>query len=84
MLEAAACRNYIITTKFGGSKEVIIDKSYGVIMDKNDIKEIETKIIEAIEDKQMRVTAADKLYNRVINEFTWANTAHNLIKAFEE
>lgn len=84
VLEAAACRNYVITTKFGGSKEVIIDKSYGVIMGKNDIKEIETKIIEAIEDKQMRVTAADKLYNRVINEFTWANTAHDLIKAFEE
>lgn len=84
VLEAAACKNYIITTKSGGAKEVIIDKSYGVIMDKNDTEEITENIIQALEDEQMRKSAVEKLHNKVIEEFTWSNTAYKLIRIFEE
>lgn len=83
ILESAICKNYVITTKSGGAKEVIPDRSYGVIMEKNDIKEIYIKIMEALDNAPMRADVSKRLYNRVINKFTWSNTANQLIKIFE-
>lgn len=83
ILEAAICKNYVITTKSGGAKEVIPDRSYGVIMERNDIEEIYTKLMEALDDAKMRADVSKRLYDRVINKFTWSNTANQLIKIFE-
>lgn len=84
VLEAICCKNYIITTKSGGAKEVITDSSYGIIMDTNDITEIQTNITDALENEQMRKNAVEKAYNKVIHEFTWSNTAKKLTEIFEK
>ena len=83
ILEAVCCRNYIITTKSGGAKEIITDSSYGIIMDKNDTDEIQKIIIDALKNEQKRKNAVEKAYNKVIHEFTWSTTAKQLTEIFE-
>lgn len=83
VLEAGACKNYIITTKYGGSKEVITDSSYGTIMDKNDIAVIKKEIIKVLENKQLRESASQKIYDRIMNNFTWMTTSEELINTFK-
>lgn len=83
VLEAICCRNYIITTSSGGSKEVITDSSFGTIMYQNDIDEIRRMLINALENDQMRKISVEKAYNRVVHEFTWSNTAKKLMEIFD-
>ncbi len=82
ILEAIVCENFIITTKAGGAKEVITNESFGIILERNDVKEIQEKIIYAIENKEMRKLAVEKSCKRVISEFTWSSTVEKLIEIF--
>lgn len=84
ILEAIACKSFVITTKAGGAKEVITDESYGIIMERNDSQEIEEKLILAIENEEMRKSAIEKAYHKVLSEFTWSSTACELMDAFEK
>lgn len=82
ILEAIACKNFIITTKVGGAKEIITDNSLGIILETNEEKEIQEKIIYAIENEEMRKSAVENAYTKVLNEFTWTSTAEKLINIF--
>lgn len=75
VLEAAACRTYVITTNSGGAKELISNESFGVILQRNDADEIAEKIIYAIEHQKIRENAAERAYNRAVRKFTWSHTA---------
>ena len=35
VMEAIACHNFVITTERGGAKEIIVDDSYGIILENN-------------------------------------------------
>ena len=83
VLEAIACKNFIITTKAGGSKEIILDNTFGIIFDQNNEQELQEKLLFAIENKSIRKSAIEKAYAKVLNEFTWSNTAEKLINFFE-
>lgn len=83
VLEAIACKCYIITSAAGGAKEVILDSTYGTIMKNNDKDEIREMLLKAISDSKRRETAVEKSYERVCNKFTWQQTAEDLTKIFE-
>lgn len=83
ILEAIACKVYVITTKAGGSKEVIIDDSYGTILDVNTSESIEKAIYSVIENDSKYKEVVQKAYLRLCEEFSWANTANNLVRAFK-
>ncbi len=83
VLEAMACKNYVITTKAGGSKEVIIDSNYGEIMEYNSVKELKKAIIDVVNNEIQRKKVAENAFQRVKENYVWEKTCEQLIKIFD-
>ena len=83
VLEAAACRCYIVTTTRGGSKELISDESFGAILKSNTVEEIAAAIAHAVSDTAYRTAAAEKAYHRLCERFTWKQTSAKLLEIAE-
>lgn len=83
VLEAIACKCYIITTQSGGSKEIILDRSYGIILKNNSIDEIEEELLNAINNDETRNASVEKTYHLLCEKFTWDSTVNNIIKVLE-
>ena len=52
VLEAIACKCFVITTDRGGSKEVIINRDYGIIMNSNESEEVYKNLVEVLNDEK--------------------------------
>ena len=81
VLEAAAAGCYVITTNRGGSGELILDKSYGTILENVTVQNLKQELERALEQKEECRLAAQKAQKRVHELFTWDKTAqkvHNL------
>ncbi len=78
VLEAMACKTFVITTYAGGSKEIITDDSYGILMDNNTSQTIYKSLKTALEDEQYRENAEEKCYNRVKIEYSWSTSAKKI------
>ncbi len=75
-LEAAATDNYIIATPVGGIVEIVLDSAYGTILSPEPAAgEIAKAILDIIDDKEKQKSACKKCYDRVMNNFTWKQTA---------
>lgn len=83
LLEAAACRNFIVTTLRGGAKELLPDDTYGIVIDHNDLDSVYNAIETAIK-YQNRDEAEEKTYNRVINNFTWEISTNTILSVIQE
>lgn len=70
-LEAISAGCYVITTTRGGSKELIIDDRYGMIMSDNAVETIKKSIEEAVALGDGREEAVKKVRERVLQNFTW-------------
>lgn len=84
VLEAAACRCYIVTTTNGGSKELLLDENYGTVLSDNSVENIAGAINHAFKDAVYRESAIQRTYQRLCEQFTWKNTACEVMKAMEE
>ncbi len=84
VLEAIACKSYVITTRNGGAKEVIISKEYGFILDENTVDNLKNAIEFAIDDEKQRRNAIENAYNRVQKYFSWDCCADKLIDISRE
>lgn len=71
ILEAVACKCYILTTARGGAKELLVDDSYGTIIPNNDEKILLEALEGILDNDEMRAAAVDLAYDRVKNHFTW-------------
>ena len=71
ILEAVACRCYIITTARGGAKELIVNDEYGSIIPNNKEAILYEAIKEAIVNKKNQKQAIEKSYERLKENFTW-------------
>lgn len=84
ILEAAACSCYIITTKRGGSKELVCGAEYGTILDNNSEKLVYEALKWAVENMEECRKIAGNTYARLCETFTWEHTADKVIQIFEE
>lgn len=84
VLEAAACKCYVVTTTRGGSRELILDDSYGTILENNTAQEIAAAISRAVQDENYRKAAAQKAYDRLCDTFTWDCTSAQVMMAANE
>lgn len=75
ILEAAACRAYIITTYRGGSKELVSSPEYGTIIPDNSLENVSKALIWAIDRPEECRGAAEACYTRLCNKFTWRQTS---------
>lgn len=80
VLEAAACKNYVITTEKGGAKELIINRAYGTILRNRDFKSVLEALEAAIADKEMRMKATELTYERLKKGFTWKSVADKVLE----
>lgn len=78
-LEAAACGCPILTTRTGGSDELLPDESYGIQLDSVQIKPLADALTRCLSDDAWRTAAAEKTSRRLDELFTWdAVTVHLL------
>lgn len=84
VLEAAAAGCYVITTDRGGSRELICDESYGMILKNTDVDTIRQGIEYALQYPEERKKAARKAEKKVNDMFTWDKTAEKIHDLAEE
>lgn len=72
ILEAAACKCYIVTTARGGAKELLINDEYGCVIPNNSEEVLCDALKNVIQDRDRRVRGAELAYERVEKDFTWA------------
>ncbi|NJP39851.1 glycosyltransferase family 4 protein [Oscillospiraceae bacterium HV4-5-C5C] len=78
ILEAVICRCYVITTTFGGAKELISTPEYGRSISSNSKEAIKEALLDAITHTEMRQIAINNAYQRFFEQFTWNITCDNL------
>lgn len=78
VLEAAAAGCFVITTKRGGSEELICDRSMGIIMEDNQPATIKNSLMEVLGQKEQRQEAAARAKTRLYEYFTWDKTAEKV------
>jgi len=83
VMEAVACHCFCITTTRGGSKELIIDDSYGIILEQNTPETIVSAIEKAISDPVYRQNTTNNAYERLVNNFSWENTVEKFVQSFK-
>ena len=71
ILEAAACKCYVITTARGGAKEILINDDYGTIIDNNSEELLYPAIKEAILNENQRQKGIENTYLKLCKDFTW-------------
>ena len=83
ILEAGLMNCAVVATDRGGSKEVIIDAKYGIIVDDGkDALRDALKILLNNPDKTHRI--GKRLHERVCINFAWDRTAKKIIKEMEK
>ena len=49
-----------MTTKYGGAKELILDDSYGIVMENNKLETVKTALETAFADSCVRIKGEEK------------------------
>lgn len=78
-LEAAACGCPIVTTRTGGSDELLADESFGIQLDSADPGPLAAALRKALCDEDWRRTAAEKTAARLEAHFTWDAVCQKLL-----
>lgn len=84
VLEAAMCGCCIVTTKAGGSKELIIDDSYGIIMEENTIEQLAKTLEYLTRHRELIESSGRNVKGRVQQNFTWEATVKRMIKELDK
>ena len=71
LLEAMACKIPIIATNVGGNKELLGNNDAGVLIEPGDSKILLKKILELINDKNLRKKISVSAYNEV-QKYDWS------------
>ena len=82
-LEAMACKKPVITSCFGGSREVVVDNSTGYIINPFDIDNFANKIIDLLTDPSKAKSFGEKGYDRLVSNFTLEGQTKKLLKYYE-
>lgn len=78
VLEAALAKCCIITTKNGGSAELISSNELGLIIDGDSPECVENALEMTIKDPKYIKSTGENVYRRVINQFAWKKCADKL------
>lgn len=82
VLEAIACRSFVITTERGGAREIITDDTFGIIMKNNDENTIEKSFDRVLQSPKYMKIAVEKSYERLIESFTSVKVAEKIEDIF--
>lgn len=85
VLEAGLMKNAVIATPRGGTEEVIVDESHGIIVD-GSAQSLQSAMTRLIDDPRVREMMSNKIYKRVTTVFTWDKVAQDInvaLKGFD-
>jgi len=80
--EAMACGVPVISTTGGALPEVVGDA--GILVPPGDATALEKSILTLLDNPEKRDTLGRAGYERVLNNFTWRNTAMNVVDVYQE
>lgn len=84
LLEAAAVKDFIISTTCGGGRELVPDGTYGILLDGNDPDELAAAMKTAASDPEYRRSATEKCFRLLCERFTWEQTAGKIAALAEK
>lgn len=84
VLEAVATKTFMITSERGGSKELLINDDYGIILPGIEVSDIETALRKVVADKAYREKAVENSYKRLKEHFVWEETTQSFLKVVEK
>lgn len=71
LLEAAACRCPIVTTRTAGTDELLPGEAYAVFLEKADAESIRTGLEKLLADPAAAAARAEKAHENLCSHFTW-------------
>lgn len=80
--EAALCRNAIIATDVGGTKEIISGQEDGYLIKPKDIEDLKNKLEILIGNLELREKLAKNALEEVRDKFNWENSTNEYIEIF--
>lgn len=83
ILEAGLMKCAVVATNVGGTPEIIKDEKEGLLC-KPEVLDITKKLEIMIKDEVLRKTLAQNLHEKVISQFSWENTAKQILKIMEK
>lgn len=78
VLEAALAKCCIVTTKNGGSAELISSRELGLIIDGNSTEYVENALKMTVTNSKYIKSTGENVYRRVINQFAWKKCGDKL------
>ncbi len=82
IIEAGLMKCAVVATDRGGTKEVIQDNTYGIIVDEN-TNSVLDGINYILNDQKYMKKIQENIHNRVVTSFNWKTTAKKIIKELE-
>ena len=80
--EAMACKVPVISTTGGALPEVVGDA--GMLVPPGDTKALEAAILDLLDNPGKRTRLAEAGYDRARKNFTWLNTAKQVVEVYRE
>lgn len=82
VLEAGLANLPVITTKVGGLPEIILDESFGKIVEPENENSLSIAIIDAIKNEEWRKDSAENLHKRVKENFSHSQMLEKTLKIY--
>jgi len=82
VLEAAALKAMVITTKTGGSPQLIKDENHGILIDSMDSADIVKALRTALRDREYTKQCAENAYKNLVRHFTWEQVAEEFLNIY--
>lgn len=83
ILEAGIMKCAVVATDRGGTKEVINDKKYGIIVEEN-VEDLKDKLEFLIKNPDVLNSMKENIHDRVMDSFVWSKTAKEVVKEIEK
>ena len=83
-LEAMASGLPTIGTKGCGIDEIIVDKDNGILVEPKSSFDIAAKILNVINDDNLRNKISNLAFSTINNNYTWDNAAQGIIKEYKK
>lgn len=84
LLESLACETPVISSRVGGTSEVIINNQNGYLFNINNWKRIITPMINLISDEKKLKTLGKNGRNLILEKYSWDKITHNIYNIYKE
>lgn len=79
VLEASICDNFVISTYRGGTRELVKNKNYGIILPDNNWEDLCDAIMDVLDKEEYRHEAVARCKEDIEKNYTWNATAKKFV-----